>query len=143
MNISDHDLVNIEKRQNIVIFDGICHLCERSVLFIINRDPQKLFSFCSAQSAVGMYLQQKYQINALEDETVILIADGVVFERSNAIFEITKRLGGKWRWVRLLKYIPVFIRDFIYKKIAQNRYVLFGKANQCLLPSHDISDRFI
>ncbi|MCD9491418.1 DUF393 domain-containing protein [Photobacterium phosphoreum] len=143
MNMSDQDLAKIDERTNIVIFDGVCHLCESSVLFIINRDPQRLFSFCAAQSAIGVHLQQQYQINTLKDETVILISDGIVFERSNAVFAITDRLGGEWRWFSLLKYIPIFIRDFIYKIIAKNRYVLFGKNSQCLLPTDDIRDRFI
>ncbi|CEO41081.1 thiol-disulfide oxidoreductase DCC family protein [Photobacterium kishitanii] len=134
---------NSQVAKNIVIFDGICHLCESSVLFIIKRDPQRLFSFCSAQSATGVYLQQRYQIDALKNETVVLISNGVVFERSNAIFAISELLGGKWRYFSLLKYIPVFIRDFIYKKIAKNRYALFGKHSQCLLPTADINDRFI
>lgn len=94
MNMSDQDLAKIDERTNIVIFDGVCHLCESSVLFIINRDPQRLFSFCAAQSAIGVHLQQQYQINTLKDETVILISDGIVFERSNAVFAITDRLGG-------------------------------------------------
>jgi hypothetical protein len=77
MNMSDQDLAKIDERTNIVIFDGVCHLCESSVLFIINRDPQRLFSFCAAQSAIGVHLQQQYQINTLKDETVILISDGI------------------------------------------------------------------
>lgn len=143
MNIKDNNQVSINEFKNIVIFDGVCHLCESSVLFIIKRDPQRLFSFCAAQSTTGIYLQQQYQINALKDETVILISNGVVFERSNAILAISDLLGGKWRCFSLLKYTPELIRDFIYKKIAKNRYTLFGKYNQCLIPTADISDRFI
>ncbi len=118
-------------------------MCENSVLFIIKRDKARQFKFCAAQSEVGLYLQQKYNINAIDNETVILISNGMVFERSAAILEIINYFGGLWGLLKVLKLLPVSFRDWFYKKLAENRYYIFGKKTECLIPTDDIRDRFL
>ena len=127
----------------IVVFDGVCNLCEDSVAFIIARDPGAKFKFVSAQSPIGKEIQERYGIDAIEDETVILIKNGKVFTHSDAGLEIAKDLNGSWSLLRYAKAVPRPIRNKVYSTIAKNRYKWFGKKNECMLPSSEIKARFL
>jgi predicted DCC family thiol-disulfide oxidoreductase YuxK len=127
----------------IVVFDGVCNLCEDSVAFIIARDPEAKFKFVSAQSPVGKEIQKRYEIDAVEDETVILIKNGKVFTHSDAGLEIARDLSGPWRLLRYAKAVPKPIRNKVYSTIAKNRYKWFGKKNECMLPSVEVKARFL
>jgi len=127
----------------IVVFDGVCNLCEDSVAFIIARDPEAKFKFVSAQSPIGKEIQERYGIDAIDDETVILIKNGKVFTHSDASLEISKDLTGPWRLLRYAKAVPRPIRNRVYSIIAKNRYKWFGKKNECMLPSPEIKARFL
>jgi len=127
----------------IVVFDGVCNLCEDSVAFIIARDPEAKFKFVSAQSPIGKEIQERYGIDAIEDETVILIKNGKVFTHSDASLEISKDLTGPWRLLRYAKAVPRPIRNRVYSIIAKNRYKWFGKKNECMLPRPEIKARFL
>lgn len=127
----------------VVVFDGVCNLCEDSVAFIIARDPEAKFKFVSAQSAIGKEIQECYGLDALKDETVILIKDGEVFTHSDAGLEIAKDLDGPWQLMRYAKAVPRSVRNRVYSTIAKNRYKWFGKKNVCMLPSSEIKARFL
>lgn len=127
----------------IVVFDGVCNLCEDSVSFIIARDPDAKFKFVPAQSPVGRDLQDRYGIDAIEDETVILIKGDKVYTHSDAGLEIAKDLKGLWKYLHYAKVVPRPIRNGIYSIIAENRYNWFGQKNECMLPSLDIKARFL
>ena len=127
----------------IVIFDGVCNLCEDSVSFVIARDPDAKFKFVSAQSAIGKELQDRYGIDAIEDETVILIKGDKVYTHSDAGLEIAKDLKGSWKYLHYAKVVPKPIRNWVYSTIAANRYNWFGQKNECMLPSPDIKARFL
>jgi len=127
----------------VVVFDGVCNLCEDSVAFIIARDPEAKFKFVSAQSAIGKEIQECYGLDALKDETVILIKDGEVFTHSDAGLEIAKDLDGPWQLMRYAKAVQRSVRNRVYSTIAKNRYKWFGKKNVCMLPSSEIKARFL
>ncbi|PCJ44328.1 MAG: thiol-disulfide oxidoreductase [Moraxellaceae bacterium] len=131
----------IEK--SIVVFDGVCNLCEDSVSFIIARDPNAKFKFVSAQSPLGIDLQDRYGIDAIKDETVILIKDDKVYTHSDAGLEIAKDLKGSWKYLHYAKVVPKPIRNWVYSTIAENRYKWFGQKNECMIPSQDIKVRFL
>jgi len=131
----------IEK--SIVVFDGVCNLCEDSVSFIIARDPNAKFKFVSAQSPLGIDLQDRYGIDAIKDETVILIKDDKVYTHSDAGLEIAKDLKGSWKYLHYAKVVPKPIRNWVYSTIAENRYKWFGQKNECMIPSQDNKARFL
>ena len=131
----------IEK--SIVVFDGVCNLCEDSVSFIIARDPNAKFKFVSAQSPLGIDLQDRYGIDAIKDETVILIKDDKVYTHSDAGLEIAKDLKGSWKYLHYAKVVPKPIRNWVYSTIAENRYKWFGQKNECMIPTQDIKVRFL
>jgi len=129
--------------QPIIIFDGVCNLCEYSVQFIVKHDRQARFRFVSAQSESGKVLQRTYGVDTLRDGTVILLKDDQVYVKSDAAVKIAKDLDGLWSILYIFNFIPRPVRDFIYSKISKNRYRWFGKKNECLLPDSSIKERFL
>ena len=129
--------------QPIIIFDGVCNLCEYSVQFIVKHDRQAKFKFVSAQSERGKVLQRIYGVDTLQDGTVILLKGDQVYVKSDAAVEIAKDLDGLWRFLYVFKFILKPARDFIYSIISKNRYGLFGKKNACFLPDNNIKGRFL
>lgn len=126
----------------IILFDGDCNLCNQSVQFIIKRDPKEYFKFVSRQSSIGIQLLNQYNISETID-SVILIDNNRAYTESDAILNICKYLKGSCKLLFILLIIPKPIRNFYYKKIAENRYKWFGKQNQCLIPTPDIKKRFL
>lgn len=129
--------------QPLIIFDGVCNLCEYSVQFIVKNDRQARFKFVSAQSDRGKELQRLHGVDTLKDGTVILLKNDQVYVKSDAAVEIAKDLQGPWRFLHVLKFIPRPVRDLVYSIISKNRYRWFGKKNECLLPDKNIRDRFL
>ena len=129
--------------QPIIIFDGVCNLCEYSVQFIIKYDRQATFKFVSAQSERGKVLQRIHGVDTLQDGTVIFLKDDHVYVKSDAAVEIAKDLDGLWRFLYYFKCIPKPARDSIYSIISKYRYRWFGKQSECLLPNDNIKERFL
>ena len=127
---------------NIILFDGVCNLCGNSVSLLIKYDKNNIFRFAAMQTKAGENIIQEYRI--LNDrKSIILIKQGTVFYKSDAIIEIAKQITG---WPSILKYgflFPKFLRDGMYDLIAKNRYFLFGKKETCSIPSEKDSKRFI
>ena len=127
---------------NIILFDGVCNLCSNSVSLLIKYDKNNIFRFAAMQTKAGENIMQDYHI--LNDrKSIILIKEGTVFYKSEAIIEIAKQITG---WPSILKYgflFPKFLRDGMYDLIAKNRYFLFGKKDTCSTPSEKDIKRFI
>jgi len=127
----------------IVLFDGVCNLCNGAVNFIIDRDPKKKFLFASLQSAAAKKLLQQYHLPTSNFDSIVLIKEGKVFEKSNAVLEIVRELGKGWSLFYAFKLLPRFTRDPLYNLIARNRYRWFGKSDQCRVPTKDLISRFL
>jgi len=127
----------------IVLFDGICNFCSRSVLFIIRRDPAGHFRFAALQTDSGRLMTEKYRINLIRNDSIILIENGRVYYRSNAALRISRKLRGAWKLFCGFIVIPPFIRNFIYDVLARNRYRWFGKRDFCFIPDENIKSRFL
>lgn len=127
---------------NIVVFDGICNLCNRTVSFLIKNDTNNLLHFTAQQNQAGIDIMHQYGIEAA-NKSVIFIKEDKVFYKSDAIIEISKLLTG---WPRILKYsylVPKLLRDGIYDIIAVNRYRLFGKRTTCSIPTKEHQHKFL
>ncbi|MEI6756712.1 MAG: thiol-disulfide oxidoreductase DCC family protein [Chlorobium sp.] len=129
--------------ENIVIFDGVCNLCEFSVNFIFEHDTVGHFSFTPAQSPLGASLLKHFGINTSRLDTVVLVSGDRAFTRSAAAIEIASRLDMPWNLLTLFQAVPEPLRDVMYDLIAQNRYQLFGKKDECMLPSDELRRRFL
>lgn len=130
-------------QENIVIFDGVCNLCEFSVNFIFERDTAGHFFFTPAQSPLGALLLKRFGINTSRLDTVVLVRGDRAFTRSAAAIEIASRLDMPWNLLTLFQAVPELLRDVMYDLIAQNRYQLFGKKDECMLPSDELRRRFL
>jgi len=129
--------------RHIVIFDGVCNLCNGSVSFIIKRDPKNKFVFTPVQGEFAQQLIEKDALENVGEDTFLLIKDGQHFMYSDAALEIAKNLSGLWPLLYILRFLPRFIRDSLYKMIARNRYRLFGRTDTCMVPTEDMRSRFV
>lgn len=130
-------------KHSIVLFDGVCHLCNGSVNFLLKRDKKECFLFATLQSDSGQALLKQHQLSTNDLDTVILIQQGQVYTKSTAILRVLKELGRGWQIFYVFILLPRFIRDAIYNLVAHSRYRLFGKNEQCRMPSPDIERRFL
>ena len=129
--------------ENIVIFNGVCNLCEFSVNFIFEHDTGGHFSFTPAQSPLGASLLKHFGINTSRLDTVVLVRGDRAFTRSAAAIEIASRLDMPWNLLTVFQAVPELLRDVMYDLIAKNRYQLFGKKDACMLPSEELRRRFL
>src|SRR6187551_1304589 len=104
----------------VILFDGLCNLCNSSVQFIINRDSKGSFKFASLQSSTGKHYLELFQLPTDQLYSIILIKDGILFQRSNAALEIVKSLEGLWPALYVLKIFPSNFRDWVYNIVARN-----------------------
>ncbi|MGF2615938.1 thiol-disulfide oxidoreductase DCC family protein [Rossellomorea vietnamensis] len=126
----------------VILFDGVCNLCNNTVQFIIKRDDRAYFKFASLQSDAGKVVIEKFQINPKID-SIILIEQNKFYVKSEAALRVSKNLGGFWKVFFVFMVIPKKIRDKVYDFIAQNRYKWFGKRDSCMLPSSEMKKRFL
>ena len=128
---------------SIVLFDGVCNLCNASIQFIIARDRQGRFKFASLQSPSGKTLLSRFQLDPQKLYSVILVLHEKVYDRSRAALEIARRLDGLWPLMYVFIIVPPFLRNFIYDWISRNRYRWFGVRQECMMPTPDMKARFL
>ncbi|MCK4904020.1 MAG: thiol-disulfide oxidoreductase DCC family protein [Candidatus Marinimicrobia bacterium] len=128
---------------NIILFDGLCNLCNGSVNFILKRDKIGKFKFASLQSEIGKKLLKQYTTDTNVVDSIILIKNDKVFIKSSAVLEVLKDMPVGWWVFRVGIILPRVIRDYIYDVVAKYRYRIFGKKDECPIPSKDIQDRFL
>ena len=127
----------------VILFDGVCNLCNTAVQFVIERDPTAIFRFAALQSDFGQDILAKNAVNTEGGDTMILVENGHVYDRSTAALRIAKRLSGGIKLLSVFLIVPKPIRDFFYKIVARNRYRWFGKQETCWLPTKELKARFL
>ncbi len=127
----------------IVVFDGVCNLCNDVVTWIIPRDPHQHIRFAALQSAAGQRLLQHHALNAVQLDSVIVVEGDAVFVESDAALRICRALRWPWRLLSAMHVIPRAWRDAVYRWVARNRYRWFGRKAQCMLPSSRHKQRFL
>lgn len=131
----------MENSKAVILFDGECNFCNNAVNFIIARDDKDYFRFAPRQSEIGQRLEREYK---LEDvESVILIEDDKAFIYSTAALKIAQNLNGAWKFFAYFLIVPDFIRDFFYKLFARYRHVLFGKRDECAIPTPQLKAKYL
>jgi len=136
----------MDAEPTIILFDGLCNLCSGVVRFVIKRDPRAHFRFASLQSDVARQLCARagHPLPTTPDpDTIIVIANGRVLERSDAAIAIARGLNAPWTLLGVARIIPRPIRDALYRLVARNRYRWFGKRDTCMVPTADLRARFI
>ena len=127
----------------LILYDGVCNLCNRWVQFVLKHDRRRRFYFAPFQGATAKnILSEKFQEQNVPD-TVILIDNNKVYTRSEAALRIFKLLGKGWNLIYGLMIFPRFVRDGVYILVANRRYKWFGKSDSCILPAPEWKDRFL
>jgi predicted DCC family thiol-disulfide oxidoreductase YuxK len=127
----------------IILFDGVCNLCNSSVQFVIKHDKEAKFKFASLQSESGQALLKKFNLPLDQFNSFIYVRGDQVIQRSSGALNVLRDLGGFWKLMYGFIIVPPFIRNFVYDYIAKNRYRFFGKRESCMIPTPDLKRRFL
>ena len=136
-------MTTIPKDKKILLFDGVCNLCNSSVLFVIKRDPKDKFRFTPLQSEAGVELVKQYNIDTSKTDSVVLIENGKAYTKSSAGIRIARGLSGGWPLFFGFWIVPKFIRNWAYDFIARNRYKWYGKKESCMIPTSELKAKFL
>jgi len=129
--------------QPLLLFDGICNLCNTSINYIIKRDKRQLFKFASLQSDAAKQVLLQFNEKKYSIDSIILICNNSIYYKSSAILKLLSIMGGIYSVSAIGYIIPKKLRDKLYDYIATNRYKWFGKRESCMLPTTDLEQRFI
>lgn len=136
--------VELPKNKMLILFDGVCNLCNSSILYIIRRDKKGVFLFTPLQSELGRQLAEQRGIDTSTTDSIILLEPNVAYyTKSTAALKIGMAFGGGWKLLAVLEWIPAVIRDFIYDIVAKNRYKWFGKRDKCMVPTPELQEKFL
>jgi predicted DCC family thiol-disulfide oxidoreductase YuxK len=127
---------------DVILFDGVCIFCSRWVRFVAARDTGARFRFTAIQSPYGTRLAQALGIDADDPDTNAVVHGGVAYFKSDGALTVLSCLPG-WSWVRVLFAVPKFIRDAVYNLVARNRYRIFGRYEECMVPDAGLRRRVI
>ncbi|WP_298869330.1 thiol-disulfide oxidoreductase DCC family protein [uncultured Allomuricauda sp.] len=134
----------MEKEKKIILFDGVCNLCNGVIQFIIKRDKKDLFRYAALQSETGIRLTQERGIDTSKIDSFILIEPGVAyFTKSDAALRIGQDFGGLWKVLAIFTWIPTSFRNVVYDFIARNRYRWFGRKDACMIPTPELQAKFL
>lgn len=136
-------LEQLIQTHNIILFDGVCVLCSAWANFMIQHDPQYQFKLVSVQSKLGQQLLSTYQLPTDRFETMVLLEQGQLYTESTAFLRIIQRVDFPYSILKYGKVIPKAVRDFAYRRIALNRYWLFGQTEQCYVVTPDVQQHFL
>ncbi|GEP51818.1 thiol-disulfide oxidoreductase [Flavobacterium noncentrifugens] len=135
---------NLPKDKKIILFDGVCNLCNSAVQFVIKHDLKDQFRFAALQSDIGMQILKHIAIDPKNIDSIILYEPGIAYYyKSSAAIEIAKGLGGFWSLSTAFKIIPTFLRNPVYDFIARNRYKWYGKQESCMIPTPELKSKFL
>ncbi len=140
---AEASLSEAPERHAFVLFDGVCNLCNGSVNFIIDRDPDGYFRFASLQSEEAEAILRRAGATGAPLESIVLVERDRIYRRSDAVLRIARRLKGAWPALAVFSVVPRPIRDWIYDWIARNRYRWFGKRDSCRIPTPELRSRFL
>jgi predicted DCC family thiol-disulfide oxidoreductase YuxK len=129
--------------KSIVLFDGVCNLCSKSVQFILKRDRKDRFVFASLQSRKGKEILRRFHMSATRFDSFVLVEKGKIYTRSGAALRIARSLNGAWPLLYVFIIVPPFIRNAVYNLISRNRYKWFGRKEQCWVPTRELRKKFI
>ena len=127
----------------IILFDGVCNLCNNAVQFVIKHDPSDKFMFAALQSETGQQLLQQYNLPTAGFDSFVFIQNEKVFLKSTAALQVAKQLSGPIKLLYGFIIVPAFIRNTVYAFVAKNRYKWFGKKDSCMIPSASLKAKFL
>jgi predicted DCC family thiol-disulfide oxidoreductase YuxK len=127
----------------VVLYDGTCGLCDRSVQLILRHDRRGRFRFAALQSDIGRALLERHGLPVDALDTVVLVEDGRAWQKSAAALRIARGMDAPWPAFRAFAIVPRPVRDFFYDRVAKSRYRIFGRVDACMLPPPEVRARFL
>ena len=138
-------MITIPNNKQLILFDGVCNLCNSSVLYVIKRDNANKFLFAPLQSDIGKTIIKAFNIDTEQTDSILLynpIKNGLTY-KSTAALQIAKQLGFPTNILSIFLIIPAFIRNWVYNYIAKNRYKWYGKKAACMIPTPELKAKFL
>ena len=137
-------MIQLPKHKQLVLFDGVCNLCDASVQYIIKHDKNNAFLFTALQSEVGQQIIKEFNIDTNKIDSIILYSNehGISY-KSTAALKIASKLGFPRNLLSVFLIIPAIIRNWVYDYIAKNRYKWYGKKEECMIPTPDLKSKFL
>ncbi|WP_394749080.1 thiol-disulfide oxidoreductase DCC family protein [Spongiimicrobium salis] len=131
--------------KKIILFDGVCNLCQSSVQFVIKRDKKNIFQFAALQSDFGRSLAQKLNLDISKVDSIVLVDEERKrhWIKSGAALRIAQNLGGAYPLLSVFLIVPGFLRNMVYDYIADNRYKWYGKQEECMIPTPELRSKFL
>lgn len=134
----------MELDKKIILFDGVCNLCNSSIQLVIKHDKKDLYRFAALQSETGKKMTAERNIDTSEIDSIILIEPGVAYyTKSAAALKVGKTFGGLWSLLAVFEWIPEGISNVVYDYIAKNRYRWYGKTDACMIPTPELKSKFL
>jgi len=137
------DILTTVQTQNTIVFDGTCILCNGFMKFILRFDRHQTFKFLTAQSDNGQTLYKHHDLDPTDFDTFLVFVDGQLYERMDGVLAIYAKLGWPWKLAGIAHILPRTIKNWLYNRVAKNRYALFGQYDTCMIPTPDITARFL
>lgn len=131
------------QNKDVILFDGVCNLCNGAINFIIQRDPKDRYRFAALESDIGQELLAQHSIDPATIDSIVLIRDNKAYVKAGAALRIAGGMSGAWPILGILRVIPNFIADAVYDFIARNRYHWFGKKESCMIPTPELKEKFL
>ncbi len=134
----------LPKNKKLILFDGVCNLCDASVQYIIKHDKNDLFRYAALQSDIGQKVIEEFSINTDKTDSVLLYSEenGISY-KSTAALKIASKLGFPINLMSVFLVVPTFIRNWVYDYIAKNRYKWYGKKDECMIPTPELKSKFL
>lgn len=129
--------------KKVILFDGVCNLCNGAITFIIQRDKKDIFRYAPLQSAIGRELAAQHHIDLDKVDSIILVTTGKAVSKSTAALRIAQDLAAGWPLLSIFLIVPPFLRNWVYDFIARNRYKWFGKKDACMIPTPELKNKFL
>ena len=137
-------MLNLPQNKKIILFDGVCNLCNGAVQFIIQRDKKDVFRFVALQSELGIEICKYIGIDQQKIDSIILYKPAVAYYyKSTAVLEIATEIGGFYGLLGIFKVLPEKFRNYIYDYVAKNRYKWYGKKESCMIPTPELKAKFL
>lgn len=136
--------IPLEKNKKLILFDGVCNLCDASVQFVIKHDKHDIFRYTALQSALGQKIIRKFNIDRTKTDSILLyVPEDKIYSKSTAALKIAAQLGFPRNVMGIFFIVPPFIRNKVYDVIAKNRYKWYGKKEECMIPTAELKSKFL
>jgi len=135
---------DLPKHKQLILFDGVCNLCNASIQYVIQHDKKDRFRYAPLQSTIGKQVLEKFKVDPSQTDSILLYSqENGLAVKSSAALKVAKHLGFPRNLLSVFLIVPAFIRNWVYDYIAANRYKWYGKKEECMIPTPELKAKFL